>query len=58
MDVRGARYAKTTLVLGNVGVVQARDVDSAVLAKLAADIGADALCVHMNAAHGADPARR
>lgn len=44
------KYAKTTLVLGNVGVVQARDEESATLARLAADIGADALCVHMNAA--------
>jgi isopentenyl-diphosphate delta-isomerase len=33
-----------------VGVVQAREQSSADLAKLAADIGADALCVHMNPA--------
>jgi isopentenyl-diphosphate delta-isomerase len=44
------KHAPTTLVLGNVGVVQAREMDTAVLAKLAADIGADALCVHMNPA--------
>jgi len=44
------KHAPTTLVLGNVGVVQAREMASDVLAKLAADIGADALCVHMNPA--------
>jgi isopentenyl-diphosphate delta-isomerase len=44
------KHAPTTLVLGNVGVVQAREMNSAVLAKLASDIGADALCVHMNPA--------
>jgi len=38
------------LLLGNVGVVQARDYGTDVLAKLVADIGADALCVHMNPA--------
>ncbi len=42
--------APTTLVLGNVGVVQARACSSEALAQLAADIGADALCVHMNPA--------
>lgn len=44
------KHAKTTLILGNVGVVQAREVDSSVLEKLATEIGADALCVHMNPA--------
>ncbi len=43
-------HAPTTLVLGNVGVVQAREHESATLDKLAHDIGADALCVHMNPA--------
>lgn len=42
--------APSTLVLGNVGVVQARQTTSAALSQLAADIGADALCVHMNPA--------
>jgi isopentenyl-diphosphate delta-isomerase len=44
------KHAKTTLLLGNVGVVQARECSSEALAQLAADIGADALCVHMNPA--------
>ncbi len=44
------KHAPTALVLGNVGVVQAREQPTEVLAKLAADIGADALCVHMNPA--------
>jgi isopentenyl-diphosphate delta-isomerase len=43
-------HAPTTLVLGNVGVVQAGACSSEALGKLAADIGADALCVHMNPA--------
>ena len=44
------KHAPTTLVLGNVGVVQAREQSTEALAKLASDIGADALCVHMNPA--------
>lgn len=44
------KHAPTTLVLGNVGVVQARETPSAALAKLVRDVGADALCVHMNPA--------
>src|SRR4051812_18102631 len=44
------KHAPHALVLGNVGVVQARDQSSAALDKLAQDIGADALCVHMNPA--------
>lgn len=47
-DVR--KHAPKTLVLGNVGVVQAREQPSEMLDKLARDIGADALCVHMNPA--------
>jgi isopentenyl-diphosphate delta-isomerase len=43
-------HAKNVLLLGNVGVVQARQCSSETLAKLARDIGADALCVHMNPA--------
>lgn len=42
--------APTALVLGNVGVVQARDWESGAIAAMAAEIGADALCVHMNPA--------
>lgn len=44
------KHAPTTLVLGNVGVVQARETPSAALQKLVRDVGADALCVHMNPA--------
>lgn len=47
-DVR--KHAPTALVLGNVGVVQAREQKTATLEKLVTDIGADALCVHMNPA--------
>lgn len=43
-------WAPSTLVLGNVGVVQASKYETEVLAKMIADIGADALCVHMNPA--------
>jgi len=42
--------APTTLVFGNVGAVQARDWESAQIAQMLGDIGADALCVHMNPA--------
>jgi isopentenyl-diphosphate delta-isomerase len=38
------------LVLGNVGVVQAREWSTAVIAQMVSDIGADALCVHLNPA--------
>lgn len=43
-------HAPTALVMGNVGVVQAAQQDTETLAKLVADIGADALCLHMNPA--------
>ena len=42
--------APTSLVLGNIGIVQARDSGPAALADMAGEIGADALCVHMNPA--------
>ena len=42
--------APTTLVLGNVGVVQARAMSGEELSALVADVGADALCVHLNPA--------
>jgi isopentenyl-diphosphate delta-isomerase len=42
--------APTTLVLGNLGVVQARAMTSAAVAALAAEVGADALCIHLNPA--------
>jgi isopentenyl-diphosphate delta-isomerase len=44
------KVAPTILLLGNVGVIQARDQASETLDKLVRDIGADALCVHMNPA--------
>jgi isopentenyl-diphosphate delta-isomerase len=43
-------WAPNTLVLGNVGVVQAREMPTSVIAKMVNDIGADALCVHLNPA--------
>jgi isopentenyl-diphosphate Delta-isomerase len=42
--------APTTLVLGNVGVVQARAMTVAELRGLADKVGADALCIHLNPA--------
>ena len=47
-DVR--KVAPNVLLLGNVGVVQARDQKTETLQTLVNDIGADALCVHMNPA--------
>jgi isopentenyl-diphosphate delta-isomerase len=43
-------HAPDTLVLGNVGVVQARDMETEEVSEMVAQVGADALCVHMNAA--------
>jgi isopentenyl-diphosphate delta-isomerase len=43
-------WAPRTLVLGNVGVVQARQLPSTDIARMVRDIGADALCVHLNPA--------
>ncbi len=43
-------HAPNALLLGNVGVVQARDYDTETIAKLIREIGADGLCVHMNPA--------
>jgi isopentenyl-diphosphate delta-isomerase len=42
--------APTVLLLGNIGVVQARDCDTSVLESLVKSVEADALCVHMNPA--------
>jgi isopentenyl-diphosphate delta-isomerase len=42
--------APTTLVLGNLGVVQAREMKTSEVAALVASVGADALCVHLNPA--------
>jgi len=43
-------WAPTTLVLGNVGVVQAREMPTSTIVKMVNDIGADALCIHLNPA--------
>ena len=42
--------APSTLLLGNIGIVQARDSKSTVIERMVAEVGADALCVHMNPA--------
>lgn len=42
--------APNVLLFGNVGVVQARDLPTETVARMLADVGADALCVHMNPA--------
>ena len=47
-DVR--KHAPNVLLLGNVGVVQAREQPLSTVEKLVQDIAADALCVHMNPA--------
>ena len=44
------KYAPDVLLLGNVGVVQARDMSTAEVQALVEDVQADALCVHMNPA--------
>ncbi|AUX21148.1 isopentenyl pyrophosphate isomerase [Sorangium cellulosum] len=43
-------HAPTALVLGNIGAVQARSLSTDAVAELVAQVGADALCVHMNPA--------
>ena len=42
--------APNVLLLGNIGIAQARELSTAQLRKLASDIQADALCVHLNTA--------
>ena len=42
--------APRTLVLGNLGVVQARSMSTAEIESLARGVGADALCIHLNPA--------
>jgi isopentenyl-diphosphate delta-isomerase len=42
--------APSTLVLGNVGVVQARGMTTSEVRRLCDEVGADALCVHLNPA--------
>lgn len=43
-------HAPNALLFSNVGVVQARDMSTDEIAGLIAEVGADALCVHMNPA--------
>jgi isopentenyl-diphosphate delta-isomerase len=47
---RVREVAPTALVLGNVGVVQARAMKTREIRSLVEDVGADALCVHLNPA--------
>jgi isopentenyl-diphosphate delta-isomerase len=42
--------APTALVLGNLGAVQAHALDTARVAELCDQVGADAMCIHLNAA--------
>jgi isopentenyl-diphosphate delta-isomerase len=42
--------APTTLILGNIGIVQATRASTAQLADMVGSCGADALCVHLNPA--------
>jgi isopentenyl-diphosphate delta-isomerase len=42
--------AKNTLVLGNLGVVQARQMSTSEIEALVLGVGADALCIHLNPA--------
>jgi isopentenyl-diphosphate Delta-isomerase len=42
--------AKTACVLGNIGIVQAREMSAAQVAEVVDAVGADALCLHMNPA--------
>jgi len=42
--------APSALVLGNIGIVQARDASTQALAEMVDQSGADALCVHLNPA--------
>jgi isopentenyl-diphosphate delta-isomerase len=42
--------APTTLILGNVGMVQARAMSTSALREMVDTVGADALCLHLNPA--------
>ncbi len=47
-DVR--KWAPNVLLFGNIGVVQAREQKTEMVAALANDLGVDAMCIHMNPA--------
>ncbi len=53
-DIRDGYFvrdrAPTALILGNIGVVQARETPTARLRELVVETGCDALCVHLNPA--------
>jgi isopentenyl-diphosphate Delta-isomerase len=42
--------AKTACVLGNIGIVQAREMSAAQIAEIVSAVGADGLCLHLNPA--------
>ena len=42
--------APTTLILGNIGAVQARELSTDAVQSLAGRVGADAMCIHLNPA--------
>lgn len=42
--------APSTLIMGNIGAVQARSLPTEALAELSARVGADAMCIHLNPA--------
>ena len=42
--------APTTLILGNIGAVQARELSTDAVMDLVGRVGADAICIHMNPA--------
>jgi isopentenyl-diphosphate delta-isomerase len=42
--------APTTLILGNIGAVQARELSTDAVTDLVGRVGADALCIHLNPA--------
>ncbi|MEM7135640.1 MAG: type 2 isopentenyl-diphosphate Delta-isomerase [Myxococcota bacterium] len=47
---RVREWAPSILLLGNIGVVQARETPTRDIEALVRDVGADALCVHLNPA--------
>ena len=47
---RVREWAPDVLLLGNIGVVQARETKTKDVERLVTDVGADALCVHLNPA--------
>lgn len=47
---RVRQRAPSTVVLGNLGIVQAKAMSTADIRALLSDVGADALCIHLNPA--------